>query len=249
MSLSKPKLYYKVGHRGAAGLAPENTIASFQKAVASGADMVELDVHQCATGEIIVMHDETVNRTTNGSGKIKNLSLSEINSLLIPPDHTIPTLNEVLTAFKDKCFFNIEIKNKRIASEVLSIIKTHRAEDKVIISSTHVEPLTHLAQIAPHITTALIFHATKSIKRQVFFTLIALLFFPLARYIALIRLQKSKAQWLHYAIHLPLKYYFDFFKKRGYLIGLWTVNKPKDIARCKALGVDSIISDFPDRLS
>ena len=72
-------MVYVIGHRGAAGHAPENTLKSFHKAVELGADMVELDVHLCATGEPVVIHDDTVDRTTDGSGRVQDLSLDDLS--------------------------------------------------------------------------------------------------------------------------------------------------------------------------
>ena len=86
----------RIGHRGAAGHAPENTLVSFEKAIDLGCDMTELDVHICGSGELVVIHDETVDRTTNGSGRVSELTLREIKILDAGDGEEIPTLEEVL---------------------------------------------------------------------------------------------------------------------------------------------------------
>ena len=83
----------KIGHRGAKGHVAENTLPSFEKAIALGAEAVEFDVHVCATGELVVIHDFTVDRTTNGTGEVHTVSLDELKSLTVEDEHTIP--NEV----------------------------------------------------------------------------------------------------------------------------------------------------------
>ena len=85
-----------IGHRGAKGHAPENTLISFQKALELGVDGMELDVHLSTDNQIMVIHDETVNRTTNGNGFVNQLSLQELKALRIADAHQIPTLAEVL---------------------------------------------------------------------------------------------------------------------------------------------------------
>src|SRR5438105_2353760 len=86
-----------VGHRGAMGYCPENTMASFERALALGADWIELDVHLSRDGELIVIHDETLDRTTNGHGLVRDHTLAELKQLDAGDGQQIPTLDEVLT--------------------------------------------------------------------------------------------------------------------------------------------------------
>ena len=97
----------KIGHRGARGYAPENTLKSFQKAIELGVDAVELDVQLCKSGELIVMHDDTVDRTTDGSGFVKKLKLKDLKKLDAGMGERIPTLEEVLDLVNRRVKVNI----------------------------------------------------------------------------------------------------------------------------------------------
>ena len=99
----------KIGHRGAKAWVDENTLESIQKAIELGADAVEIDVHTCKTGELIVIHDPTLKRTTNGKGKIAKLTYSQINSFNTLNGYSIPTLEQVLDFCQDKYKIHIEL--------------------------------------------------------------------------------------------------------------------------------------------
>ena len=118
----------KIGHRGANGYAPENTLVSFQKALDMNVDGIELDVHLSVDGYLIVMHDETIDRTTNGKGFINQLTLKEITSFRINDTIEIPTLEEVFDLVDKKCFINIELKNHDTAEKVVALIEKYVAE-------------------------------------------------------------------------------------------------------------------------
>ena len=87
----------KIGHRGAAGHAPENTLAAVQKGIALGVDFVEIDVRRTADGALVALHDSTVNRTTNGKGRVDALSLRKLRAFDAGQGERIPTVEEVLT--------------------------------------------------------------------------------------------------------------------------------------------------------
>jgi glycerophosphoryl diester phosphodiesterase len=113
----------KIGHRGAKGYEPENTLVSFEKAIEMGADGIELDVHLSLDGHLIVIHDETIDRTTNGKGVVNQMTLQELKSFTINRKYTIPTLEEVLDLVNQRCFVNIELKNQDTAEKVVQLIK------------------------------------------------------------------------------------------------------------------------------
>ncbi|HBY09528.1 MAG TPA: glycerophosphodiester phosphodiesterase, partial [Chloroflexi bacterium] len=115
MNLPRPAIF---AHRGASAYAPENTLAAFKLAVDQGADAIELDAKLCADGQIIVIHDQTVERTSNGAGKVADLPLSALQELdagswfgLEFKGEPIPTLDEVFEAVGQKIFINIELTN------------------------------------------------------------------------------------------------------------------------------------------
>lgn len=115
----------KIGHRGAPAHAPENTIKSFRKALELGCEAIELDVHMCASGELVVIHDETLERTTNGKGKVADFSLQELKKLDAGEGEKIPTLDEVIDAAASKARILIEIKNEKAADAVRQLIEKY----------------------------------------------------------------------------------------------------------------------------
>ena len=108
----------KISHRGACGYEPENTLASFKKAIEINADMIELDVHVCKTGEVVVIHDEKVNRTTNGKGYVSQKNLESLKKLDAGKGKKIPTLIEVLDLVNKRVKVNIELKGKKTAERL-----------------------------------------------------------------------------------------------------------------------------------
>ena len=129
-----------IGHRGAKGHAPENTLISFQKALDMNVDGIELDVHMSSDHQIVVIHDDSVNRTTNGNGIVNQLSLHELKALEIENAHSIPTLEEVLDLVDQKIFINIELKGNYTAKPVLAVIEQYVSErnwqyDSFLVSS------------------------------------------------------------------------------------------------------------------
>ncbi|MFN7100965.1 MAG: glycerophosphodiester phosphodiesterase, partial [Flavobacterium sp.] len=101
------------------------TLVSFQKALDLQVNAIELDVHLSADGEIIVIHDETIDRTTNGKGFVNGLSLQELKAFLIDEKHEIPTLEEVFDLVNQKCFINIELKSHDATDKVVSLIEKY----------------------------------------------------------------------------------------------------------------------------
>lgn len=130
----------KIGHRGAKGHLAENTLESIRKAIDLKVDAVEIDVHLCKTGELVVIHDFTVDRTTNGEGEVSEKTLDELRSLLIEGKYRIPLLTEVLDLIEEKCRINIELKGNNTAAETSRIIRDYvtgrsRSYSDFIVSS------------------------------------------------------------------------------------------------------------------
>ena len=115
----------KIGHRGAMGYVVENTLESIQKALDFGVHGIEIDVHLCASGELVVFHDFTLERISNGIGEISKNTLSELKQLKIGNKFQIPTLEEVLNLINKKCLLNIELKGQHTAFETCRIIEKY----------------------------------------------------------------------------------------------------------------------------
>lgn len=155
-------------HRGASAHAPENTIAAFQLAVQQGADGIELDVALCADGQVMVIHDQTVDRTTQGSGRVREMSLDELRSLdagshfdIAFRGEPIPTLEQVFEAVGHKTFINIELKNIRspfddLPEKVVALVRRHGMIDRVLFSSFIPWSLRRLHRLRPEIPVGLL---------------------------------------------------------------------------------------------
>ena len=222
-----------IGHRGAKGHVTENTVASFLKAQELGAQAIELDVHACASGELVVIHDFTVDRVTNGSGEVHKLSLEQLKALTVNGGHTIPTLDEVFETVGNRCFVNIEMKGRHTAQPVSDFIERYVTEKgyaytNFIVSSFQREELANMSRINPNVPLGILTQASihQAWEWAVEYNAVA----------------------LHPHFSLLTESNVLKAKEAGYKIYTWTVNEPEDIARVKALGVDGIITDFPDRI-
>lgn len=223
----------KIGHRGAKGYAPENTLLSFQKAIEMGVDGIELDVHLSADGQIIVIHDATIDRTTNGQGVVNSLSLRELKGFRIENEHEIPTLIEVFNLVNKRCFINIELKGKGTALPVLALIEKYVSKKNwqyhhFLISSFDWVSLLdiHLAQ--PTIPLGVLTEYDIDLA------------FAFAKHI--------QAQSIHSYFHLLTKEKTAKIREEGFRILAWTVNETEDIQKIKSFHINGIITDYPDRI-
>ncbi len=223
----------KIGHRGAKGYVTENTLESFQHALDLGVDGIELDVHICASGEIVVFHDFTLDRLTNKTGAIAQYSLSELNSIVIKNNHKIPTLPEVLALINRKCFVNIELKGSGTAEPVFNflsnLIQNENWQSKdFLISSFQQEELEKFAGFQSEIPLAVLTQA--SVKQAIEWAVVL------------------RAQAIHPHFSLLTTENCEKAKALGLQINTWTVNTTEEIKAVKRFNISGIISDFPDRI-
>ncbi|MDT0687533.1 glycerophosphodiester phosphodiesterase [Autumnicola psychrophila] len=222
----------KIGHRGAKGLLAENTLESIQLALDFGMDMIEIDVHKCSSGEIVVIHDFTLDRTTNGSGEIATKSWEELKKLEISGRYKIPLLTEVLDLIEGKCTINIELKGSNTAVATCKIVQDYIDSrnwnySDFIISSFQVNELFKARKFSEEIPIGVLSKANIS---------------------EAIKIGKDlKALAIHPSIGIVTQNNIKQTKNAGFKAIVWTVNEPDAIARMKQCGVDGIISDFPDR--
>lgn len=223
----------KIGHRGAKGLVTENTLASIKKALELGVDGIEVDVHLSQSGQLVVFHDFTLDRMTEGSGEVAMKSLDEIKELKIDAEYDIPTLLEVLDLMDHQCLLNIELKGDRTAFETCKSIQLY-VETKgwqfadFIVSSFNHDELQSVHDINKDIPLAVL---TES---------------DLNEAIDFARTIHAKA--IHPEYQLLDRSTVEHLQNAGFNVNAWTVNAAEDIERMKSYGVDGIISDFPDRL-
>ena len=223
----------KIGHRGAKGHVAENTIESIEKALEIGVDGVEIDVHLCDSGELVVFHDFTLDRMTNGSGEISKFKLSDLKKLKVEERFDIPTLTEVLDCIDKKCLLNIELKGKNTALEACRIIEKY-------IKLKGWNYANFIVSSFQHHELEAVFNKNKSIPLAV------LTKANLDEAIEFAQTINAKA--IHPNFSLLSYDNVSIAKGKGYKINTWTVNTPQAIKRMKSYNVDAIISDFPDRI-
>ena len=221
-----------IGHRGAAADAPENTLAAFTLALAQGADGVELDVQLCADGVPIIIHDTTVDRTCDGTGRVADLSLAELRLLTIDNDHPIPTLDDLFATFGRRTLYNVELKalgrgGDALAAAVARAISAHGVAEQVLISSF--SPFTLRAarrHLPPGVPLALLRErrATRAAH-------------------ALLRAAADHP-------HHPLidESLMAWARWRGLRVNAWTVDDPAEARRLLQLGVHGIITNRPGEI-
>ena len=148
---------YVVGHRGAAALLPENTIAGFQHAINLGCEYLECDVHLSKDNHLVIIHDDTVDRTTNGAGNVADLSLAELRQLDAGQGHQIPILQEVLDIIRGKVTLLCELKGAFTAEATARTVLDNDLQDQVIFTSFQFGRLARIKQIDPTLQTGATF--------------------------------------------------------------------------------------------
>jgi glycerophosphoryl diester phosphodiesterase len=222
-----------IAHRGFKGIAPENTLLAFQKALDIHADGIELDVHLSADGHVIVIHDETVDRTTNGKGFVNKLYLQELKSFDIEKNQKIPTLEEVFDLVNKKCIVNIELKGKGTTEPVIDLIEKYIKEKKwnynhFLVSSFDWNALQQLRLLNEKIPIGVL--AETNLDLAIAF----------AKFMG--------AETIHPYFHLLTKENTLKMQEKGLKVFAWTINEIEDIQKLKTFEVNGIISDFPDRI-
>lgn len=223
----------KVGHRGAKGYISENTLPSIQKALDLNVDGIEIDVHLCASGELVVFHDFTLDRMTNGTGEIGKQTLSQLQNLSVDGKYKIPTLTEVLDLIKAKCLLNIELKGEKTALPTVKLLHQYFEKgtwtyNNVLISSFQRKELEAVYNFDERMPLGVLTKASVN---------------------ASIRFAKTiNAVAIHPNFALLSKNNVKEAQDEGFKVNAWTVNDFESIERIKSYGVDAIISDFPDRI-
>lgn len=223
----------KIGHRGAMGYAPENTLKSFKKAIELKVDAIELDVHICKSGEIVVIHDKKVDRTTNGSGYVKEKTFDELRNLNAGDGEKIPLLSEVLDLINRKVKINIELKGDNTAKPVSELIeyyvknKSWDYDDFILSSFNHYE-LRKFKEFNSNIKIGALLEG------------IPIGFSEFA--------EKLNVHSVNLGYESINQEFVDDAHSRNFKVYVSTVNDLDDIQRIKNLNVDGIFSNFPDRL-
>lgn len=225
---SPAKKVLRIGHRGARGHAPENTLASIGKAISLGCDLTEVDVQRTADGSLILLHDERVDRTTNGKGVIADMNLEEVRKLDAGGGQRIPTLEEALDAAQGRIGLILELKAEGLAYDVSGIVRASGFPGEIIYASFLHDELQHVRRADPDANTLVLF------KRV-----------PKDPAVEAARLQATHVGLRFDTATPPL---VRILHKAHRRVFVYTVNKSADIARMRGLDVDGIVSDFPDRI-
>ena len=217
----------KIAHRGGASYAPENTMAAFNAAMKRGIKNIEFDVQLSKDRVPMVMHDDTVDRTTNGKGKVNEMTLAQLKSLTTGDGEDIPTLDEALAALKKaKCTAIIEIKEPGCEKEVLGVIIKRKMVHNSIIMSFKWDILVFVKELMPKMRTAWI---VKKLPRGAARKLEALDAFAIGiKYAESHSLSREKVKKL---------------QKAGYKVFLWTIDTKQDARAARKLGADGIVSN------
>ncbi|AYN69807.1 glycerophosphodiester phosphodiesterase [Euzebyella marina] len=223
-----------IGHRGAMGHETENTLASIKSAIALKVDMIEIDVFKLKNGEVVVFHDDTVDRLTDAKGHIEDFSFEELRKLVVKGGHAIPTLEEVLDVMDAEVDLNIELKgantSERVNEIVESYIKQHGWKlQNFIISSFRWDELEKMREVNKEIAIAVLTGEDPVDA------------IPVAKKLNAVAVNPSYKQ-LTAENNVKLK-------EAGLKIYPWTVNEPQDIIKMKRFGVDGIITNYPERIN
>ncbi len=224
------------GHRGASGLAPENTLAAVRKAMELGATMTEIDVHLTKDGRVVLMHDDSLHRTTDGKGLVVEKSLHEIKTLdagswfdKAYAQEPVPTLDEVMDLVRDKMKLNIEIKisglEPDIAERTIAVIRENEFSDQCMITSFDHSTVEKVKALAPDIRTGWIFSKIPGPE-----------IFGGTWEVLSVNYKSVTPEFMENARAVNKQVY------------VWTVNKPDIMKSMIQLGVDAILTDYPDRL-
>lgn len=222
-----------IGHRGACGYAPENTLSSFEKAIACDVDMVEFDVRKCASGELVVFHDAKIDRITNGCGYIAQKTLQELKTVKVCNDEQIVTLAEVIDFVDHRAKLYIELKSPAIAQDILKIMnhyvhnKQWAYDDFLIASFDHVQ-LREIKAANNQISIAALIYGT-----PVTFGAAA---------------EDIHADVVCLDVEFITQQFVDDIHDRGMLVYVYTVNDQEDLIRLVNYNVDGIITDYPDMM-
>lgn len=229
-----------VAHRGASAYAPENTLAAFCLAVEQGADAVELDAKLSADGTVVVIHDQTVDRTTGGKGDVRKLTMGQLKSLdagqFFSSRYTgelIPTLEEVFDAVGQSLLINVELTNYAspgdgLVDQVVALVQRFHLEERVLFSSFHPANLLRAHRLLPEVP------------------------------VAILALPGRAGWWARSFLlrHISPEFVNPYFSDStdGYIrrqhesgrkVNTWTVNDPADLSRLVIDGVDGLITDDP----
>jgi len=231
MPLSAPPTLLCFAHRGASGYEPENTLRSFSRALDLGATWIECDI-RVVRGELVIFHDRTLSRLTGAPGKVSDLDLPTLRSLKVKGTEPIPLLSELVDLARNKANLQLELKGggtgEPTARYLNTLLEQGWSANSFLVSSFDHEEIVTFKQIAPTIPLGIL------VSGYPMNTL------DIARVLGA------------YSVHLNLEMVtpkrVSVLHQAGYKVFVYTVNELADIDAMRAIGVDGVFSDFPDRV-
>ena len=238
-----------VAHRGFSGKYPENTLLAIRKAVEMEVDFVEIDTWLSIDHRIFVIHDNKLSNTTNGKGLVTRKTYDQIMKYRIKNGgHKIPFLEEIFSLIKNKTKLNIEIKNVFAAKLVADLIKKHKMQNRVMVSSGSVLALQVIKKELPSIKIAYIFFVSSNYKWDYLVTSIAKLSFKLTHFYVMMLANSAKVDYVNISYPFSTRKFIKKLHNKGFKVGVWTVNTRPLMKKLIKNGVDSIITNRPDIL-
>lgn len=219
-----------IGHRGASAEAPENSLAAFELAWQQGADGIEFDVHLSADGQVVVIHDDTVDRTSNGQGQVAKMALAQLQALDLGSEQQIPTLDEVFESFGRRFLYNVELKGFGNGEDDLAFLVADR------IMAHGLESYCCVSSFVPWAVR----RARRYLKQE---TLVAILREPGWGRFSHWLSGRIEADHPHYSF--VNEQYMAWAKRRGYRVHVWTVDEPSKAQELARLGVQALITNKP----
>ena len=224
-----------VGHRGAMGHVLENTIESVQKAIELNVDGIEIDVFKSKTGELVVYHDPFLSRLSNSNAFIEQISLDSIKKIELIGGYFIPTLKEIVDIIPEKIFLNIELKGQDTAFEtnkiIINYLNTYNFPvSKFIISSFRWDELKKIRSFNKDIPIAILVDSLSKIDDAI----------KLAKQINAVALNPNK--------EFITKEIVNKIQSKNIKVYPYTINTPRNIRKMRSMGVDAIITDYPERI-
>lgn len=226
-----------IAHRGASAYQPENTLAAFALAIQQGAQMIELDLHCSLDNQVVVIHDETLDHTTNLTGRVDQLTLAEIKKADAGRGQQVPTLEETLDLTIGKLRLYLEIKDAKAAAETLRIIRARRCQDEVMLASFDIELMRRLGDEVRDIELGVIL-GNETLN-------------PIVRWreaFPWIALRRVNYQVLCMQVELCYGYLARQTKASGKKLYVWTADEDAQFAKMIERQADGIVTNKPDRL-
>lgn len=229
----------RIAHRGASGrgLAPENTLAAFEKALDIGVDMLEIDVRVTGDGQLIVLHDPSLDRTTDCEGIVREMGLDEIRQADAGDGERVPILREVFDLARNRAPILLEIKSDFIAERVVQAIADAQIEEQVVVQSFNPQTVERVKRLAPHLPSSLLIGELPTTPSRV----------RARRLVSQVLEVGANTLSIWHATLTPSL--IEEMRKRGIAVWAWTVDEEITMRDLAMMGVQGLVTNYPDVLN